>query len=216
MLSASLAPLGGCIVAPPWSQPLFLSSCSFTESSLEQVQCSIPHHIVSVRLQFAVYAAQFCWGRDSICPESVLDYVPRGWVGELGVVHVVCDAHLFILQILASSFGICWWGEMVYCFSQCSTASGDFSQVKGPGCHRVQFWLMLYLLLVERILCSPNVLVGYYFGWKQSELPKCSSYVSRCFLESQSLGFLIPYTNFHLGFPKIQNSKFEWSLGHKV
>jgi hypothetical protein len=31
----------------------------------------------------------------SVCPGDMLDYVPRGWVGELHV----WDAHLFILQI---------------------------------------------------------------------------------------------------------------------
>jgi hypothetical protein len=27
---------------------------------------------------------------------------------------------------------------------------GSFPQVRGPGCCRVQFWLMLYLLFIER------------------------------------------------------------------
>jgi hypothetical protein len=34
-------------------------------------------------------------------------------------------------------------------------------------------------------------------------LPKCSSDVSRWFLELQSLGFLIPYPNCHLGSPNV-------------
>jgi hypothetical protein len=40
----------------------------------------------------------------------VLDYVPWEWVGES---LVVCDAHQFILQIHASTFGTGWQGEMV-------------------------------------------------------------------------------------------------------
>jgi hypothetical protein len=51
----------------------------------------------------------------SICPEAVLDYVPRGWVG---VSYVVCVAHLLCLQIYAGSFEIGWEGEMACCFSQ--------------------------------------------------------------------------------------------------
>jgi hypothetical protein len=38
---------------------------------------------------------------------------PRGWVRESRVVH---DAPLFILQIHRSSFGACWWGEMLLLF----------------------------------------------------------------------------------------------------
>jgi hypothetical protein len=52
----------------------------------------------------------FIVGEGSICSGTVLDYVPKGWVGELCM---VCDAHLFVLQIHASSFGTGWWGEVV-------------------------------------------------------------------------------------------------------
>jgi hypothetical protein len=45
---------------------------------------------------------------DSVFPEAALDYVPRV-VGEL---HMVCDAHLFILQIHTSSFAAGQWGEI--------------------------------------------------------------------------------------------------------
>jgi hypothetical protein len=41
-------------------------------------------------------------GVDSIYPGAVLDYVPRGWVGESCMVRV---DHLFVLQVYASSFG---------------------------------------------------------------------------------------------------------------
>jgi hypothetical protein len=47
--------------------------------------------------------------RGSICPGAALDYVPMGWVGES---HVLCDAHLFVLQIHTSSFEINWQREM--------------------------------------------------------------------------------------------------------
>jgi hypothetical protein len=36
---------------------------------------------------------------------------------------------------------------------------------------------------------------SYLVGWKKSELPKCSSHVSKWFLKSQSSGFLIPSLN---------------------
>jgi hypothetical protein len=44
--------------------------------------------------------------------------LPRGFTGLFsqgvdGESPVVCDAHLFILQFLISSFGTGWWGEMV-------------------------------------------------------------------------------------------------------
>jgi hypothetical protein len=76
--------------------------------SLGQVQCSSPNSTVSVRLQFAVYVFQFCWG-SSVYSGAVLNYVPGGWVREL---HVVCVAHLFVLQFHTSSFGASLWVEM--------------------------------------------------------------------------------------------------------
>jgi hypothetical protein len=48
-------------------------------------------------------------GGGSVCPEALLDYVPEGWVGES---HMISIAHLFVLQIHASSFGTGQWGEM--------------------------------------------------------------------------------------------------------
>jgi hypothetical protein len=57
----------------------------------------------------SVYTVQFCWGGVSVCPGAALDYVPKGWVR---VSHMVCDAYLFILQILASTTETGWWGEM--------------------------------------------------------------------------------------------------------
>jgi hypothetical protein len=77
--------------------------------SLVQVQHSTPTSAVGVRLQFYIYASQFCCGRGSIFLWAALDYVPGRWVGELHVVH---DAHLFVLQIHISSFGTGWQGEM--------------------------------------------------------------------------------------------------------
>jgi hypothetical protein len=45
-----------------------------------------------------------------ILPRASLDYVPREWVEES---LVVCDDHLFILQIHRSSFETSWQEEMV-------------------------------------------------------------------------------------------------------
>jgi hypothetical protein len=41
----------------------------------------------------------------SVYPWAALDYIPGGWLGEL---HVMGVAHLFVLQIQASSFGASW------------------------------------------------------------------------------------------------------------
>jgi hypothetical protein len=48
--------------------------------------------------------------RCSVCPGTVLVYVPGEWVGES---HVICDAHLLVVQIHTSSFGTGWCEEMV-------------------------------------------------------------------------------------------------------
>jgi hypothetical protein len=84
-----------------------------------QVQYFTPPFTVGVRLLFSVYAFQFCSLGDWLCPGAALDYVPR--VGELEELHMVCDAHLFILQIHTSSFELAS-GENWCRFSQCSTA----------------------------------------------------------------------------------------------
>jgi hypothetical protein len=52
----------------------------------------------------------FVGGKGSVCPRAALDCVPRGWVGQLPVVD---DAHLFVLQVHTSSFGISWQGEIM-------------------------------------------------------------------------------------------------------
>jgi hypothetical protein len=67
----------------------------------------------------------------------------------------VHGAYLLGLQIYAGSFENGWWGEMACSFSQGThwywvQAGGvqiGFQWAKGPVCHRVQFYLMLYLLL---------------------------------------------------------------------
>jgi hypothetical protein len=46
-----------------------------------------------------------------VCPGAVLDYGPGGWVKKLHMVH---DAHPFILQIHTSRSEIGWWGDMVW------------------------------------------------------------------------------------------------------
>jgi hypothetical protein len=51
--------------------------------------------IIGVRLKFAVYVFQFCWGV-SVYPGAVLVYVSRGWARKSCMVH---NAHLFICQI---------------------------------------------------------------------------------------------------------------------
>jgi hypothetical protein len=43
----------------------------------------------------------FVEGKVSVCPKAALDYVPRGWVGLLHVMH---DAHMFVLQNHVGSF----------------------------------------------------------------------------------------------------------------
>jgi hypothetical protein len=61
----------------------------------------------------------------------VLNYFPRGQVGESCVVY---DAHLFILQIHASSFGAGHWTEMVCHFSQCIMVHEGIPWVRVPRC----------------------------------------------------------------------------------
>jgi hypothetical protein len=63
--------------------------------------------VLNYNSQFKLFS--FVSEGDSICPGPALDYVPVWWVGEL---HMVSDAHLFILQIHASRFEACQWGEM--------------------------------------------------------------------------------------------------------
>jgi hypothetical protein len=103
------------------SQPLCLSQSLLGASSSSeklacfpgQIQHSTPTSAVSVRLQFAVYVFQFCWEEDSVCPGTLLNNVPKWWIGESCV---WCDAHLFILQIHTSSFG---QREKWHHFSEC-------------------------------------------------------------------------------------------------
>jgi hypothetical protein len=96
----------------PHSQPLLLYPCSFTES-------------------LALSPTPVLWGRFSVLPPPplfVLDYsslfmlfsfvgewfslprgstglCSRGWVGES---HMLCNTHLFVLQIHASGFENGW------------------------------------------------------------------------------------------------------------
>jgi hypothetical protein len=51
---------------------------------------------------------------------------------------MVCDAHLFILQIHMSSFKVGQHGEMVSLFSVWYDV-WRLSTGEGPGCHRVSF-----------------------------------------------------------------------------
>jgi hypothetical protein len=55
----------------------------------------------------------FAGGECSVCTGAVLEYFPGGWVRELHVVH---NAHLFILQFHTSSFRTSWWGDMTLLF----------------------------------------------------------------------------------------------------
>jgi hypothetical protein len=89
LLGASSAPLEVGLSPHPCSQPLLLYPHSFTKRSSLSVQLlaptcspgqgqhSTPTSAVSVRLQFTVYAFQFCWKGDSIFPVTVLDCVPK-------------------------------------------------------------------------------------------------------------------------------------------
>jgi hypothetical protein len=50
-----------------------------------------------------------------VCPGAALDYFPReGWGGEPCM---VCDAHMYLLQFHAGSFGAGSWGKVVLLFS---------------------------------------------------------------------------------------------------
>jgi hypothetical protein len=59
---------------------------------------------------------QFSW--EAVQSTQVLCWIIfLRWDGE---VHVVCDAHLFLLQFHAGSFVVSWWGEMALLISvQC-------------------------------------------------------------------------------------------------
>jgi hypothetical protein len=122
-----------------------LSLCFFTHILFTWEFGSLTHPFSRVGSVFHPHLCCQCWitvcclffsvllGERLVCPGAVLDYVPGGQVEES---HVVCYTHLFALQILTSSFETGW--------------QGGFPRVKGSGCHRVQFWLMLCLLLVGR------------------------------------------------------------------
>jgi hypothetical protein len=76
---------------------------------------SVPPSLPLVVLDYSLLFMFFNfaeWG--SVCPGAVLDYFPVGWVGEL---HVVPDAHLFILLIHTSSFRAGCPKRMVLLFS---------------------------------------------------------------------------------------------------
>jgi hypothetical protein len=79
--------------------------------SLGHIQCSTPTPAVSARLQFGVYVFQFCWGVTGL-------FSLGGWVRELCV---VCDAHLFLLQLHTGSFGVAG-GEKWLCLFFSSVA----------------------------------------------------------------------------------------------
>jgi hypothetical protein len=106
-----VAPLGDCLVTTPLlsafpAVPAFhweFSSLSHSHSQ-GQVQHSTTTSTVSVRLHLAIYIFQFSSCGGSVYPGAALYYFPQEWVGES---HVVCDAHLFILQIHAG-----WQEEM--------------------------------------------------------------------------------------------------------
>jgi hypothetical protein len=116
-----------------------------------------PIPTVGGRLQNTVYAFLFCLGVGGIQSVQGLSWImfPGGWVGES---LVMCGSHLLGLQIYVSSFETGLWGEMACCFSQDRHSLGLGSAWRGisrlstgwgPGCHRVQFYLMLYLVLFE-------------------------------------------------------------------
>jgi hypothetical protein len=134
--STTCPTLGGWLVTPP---PLsaFNGIHSLRVQLLVpphcpgQVQCSTPPllSVLDYSLLFMLFSFFVGWG------EAVLDYFPRQWVGES---HVVCDAHLLILQIHASSFETSWW-EKLCGVGRNGAVWGGFPQVRGPGCHRAQF-----------------------------------------------------------------------------
>jgi hypothetical protein len=100
--TSSAIPLGEAGLSPPPT----LSLCYF--SSLGSLRVWLlapppfsgvnsafhPTPAISVRLQFTVYALQFCWREGSICPEAVLDYVLRVGVwgrGRGGICGACCS-----------------------------------------------------------------------------------------------------------------------------
>jgi hypothetical protein len=95
----------------PHTQPLLLfpESLAPCHTSILLGRFSfLPPPLLSVRLQFAVYAFQFVEGV-SICTGAELDYVPREGVGES---RVLCVTHLLCLQVYVGSFKTGQWGEM--------------------------------------------------------------------------------------------------------
>jgi hypothetical protein len=102
---------------------------------------------------FTVYVVQFCSGEGgSICLHVLLDYVPRS----------VCDAWCSSVGLAYSHRQIWnqtrkgkWWTAVPNAVAHwdCVQNSGEyvgFPQVKGLVCHRVQFCLILCLLLFEK------------------------------------------------------------------
>jgi hypothetical protein len=75
------------LVTPTLVLSLYCFTCIHSLRAQHWEFSSLPHphsptSAVSVRLYFAVYTFQFCWG-GLVCPGAALDYVPRGWIGEL-------------------------------------------------------------------------------------------------------------------------------------
>jgi hypothetical protein len=82
-------------------QPLFSeSSAPCSTPVLRSDSAFHPTPTVGGRILFTVDVSVL-YGEVSICPGAAVNYVPRGWVGELCVVYV---AHLFSLQIYTGSF----------------------------------------------------------------------------------------------------------------
>jgi hypothetical protein len=72
---------------------------------------------------------------------------------------LVWVAHLLGLQVYSGRFETSQHEDLACCFlktdtswvwAQCTRVQGGFPQVRGPRCCRVPFWLMFYLLLMER------------------------------------------------------------------
>jgi hypothetical protein len=97
------------LLAHPYSQPLLLYPCWATESSVLRVRLLVPSHSLGQvehptlpLLSMLDYSLLFCWGGVGLPRCCAGLFSGGGWGGES---HVVCDAHLFLPQFHADSFG---------------------------------------------------------------------------------------------------------------
>jgi hypothetical protein len=108
---------------PTLTLSLYCFIALFTESSALRVWLLIHPHstghipappllsVLDYSLLFLLFSFVGVGGQSAQGWHWIMFLRVRGWVGKSWVVH---DAHLFILQIHASSFETSWQGEMVW------------------------------------------------------------------------------------------------------